>query len=150
SIPDTNFQPFTYGYQDFIITNDNYMVTQWQNIKLIAGNYILLQPNTSIQSGSTFLAQIEDCAGLNQASVQQRSMNMGISEKEVDTSQFKVYPNPTNGQHTVTFESKVSSFSIIDVTGKELMRINNNNPNETTLDLSGLASGIYFLNADGM
>src|SRR5690606_36801545 len=95
SIPDTNFRPFTYGYQDFIITNDNYMVTQWQNIKLIAGDYILLHPNTSIQSVSTFLAQIDDCAGLHQASVQQRSINTGGFEKEEGTTQFTVFRNPT-------------------------------------------------------
>lgn len=129
------------------------------NVTYQAGEFVELQPGFNTVTNAVFLAHIADCIEETFAAKKLTFTNSGKEEYSYEYEQeinqqglngFTVYPNPTNGKLTVTFESKVSSFSIIDITGKQLMTVNNNNPNEITLDLTGLAPGVYFLSADGM
>lgn len=53
---------YTYNAQDFIITEGNYEANALNNeIKLKAGNVIVLKPNTFVKKGSLYLARIENC-----------------------------------------------------------------------------------------
>lgn len=57
-----NNNNYTYNVQDFIITEGNYEVAALNNeIKMKAGNAIVLKPDTYIKKGSLYLARIEPC-----------------------------------------------------------------------------------------
>jgi gliding motility-associated-like protein len=53
---------YIYHAQNFVITDGNYEVTTLNNeIKMKAGNVIVLKPDTYIKKGSLYLARIEPC-----------------------------------------------------------------------------------------
>ncbi|MEE1899618.1 T9SS type A sorting domain-containing protein [Flavobacterium rakeshii] len=149
--PETISLAYTRSYSDYIITENNYSVSDNQNITLEANNYILMEPNTTIDSGSIFLAHIKEC-GVCETSTQARtSFNEKSSMNSLkDNKGFKVYPNPTNGIINIQFETNVNEFAIYDITGKQLMNISNTAENQAEIDLSNLAAGVYFLTADGV
>ncbi|WP_438962490.1 T9SS type A sorting domain-containing protein [Nonlabens sp.] len=60
---------------------------------------------------------------------------------------FKVFPNPSNGNFTLSWNSLDDfDYSIYDVSGKLITSRNNNSGNQHTIDLNGVAQGMYFLN----
>jgi len=66
------------------------------------------------------------------------------------TSEFKVYPNPTNGKIKLIFERiPLSGISVIidDISGKNCLK-QKVHENEVLLDLRGNAPGIYFIKTD--
>jgi len=78
--------------------------------------------------------------------------NTAIEEWKVESGELKIYPNPTRGQLQVTIadqarnELQVTSYEIFDVMGKKLLTspLSLTSP-ETTLNISHLPNGIYFL-----
>lgn len=58
-----------------------------------------------------------------------------------------VFPNPTNRFLNVILaqEAENTSFSIVDMTGKEVLSLVNSSNKQEVLDLSNLADGTYFL-----
>ena len=53
---------YVYNAQDYIVTDTNYEITNINNeIKMKAGNVILLKPDTYIKKGALYLAKIEPC-----------------------------------------------------------------------------------------
>lgn len=150
TLPDSNFPSHNYNYSDYIITTDNYSTHPYQEINMTAENYILLEPNSTIEYGTDFLAQINTCSSVPQGRPAQQTEATGNESLIKSYNGFTVYPNPTNSSVTVKFETSVGQFSIYDITGKQLINIPNNNANETQIDLSNLAAGIYLLTADRM
>jgi Leucine-rich repeat (LRR) protein len=59
-------------------------------------------------------------------------------------SSISVYPNPTNGIVTVNCNNSIKSIQLYDVQGR-LLQTNLVNENETTIDVSTKAKGVYFL-----
>jgi hypothetical protein len=57
---------------------------------------------------------------------------------------ISVYPNPTNGIVTVNSNNSIKSIQLYDVQGR-LLQTNLVNENETTIDVSTKAKGVYFL-----
>ncbi|MFK7775229.1 MAG: T9SS type A sorting domain-containing protein [Saprospiraceae bacterium] len=56
---------------------------------------------------------------------------------------FSIYPNPTNQQLNIEIENaEISQIDIIDLSGKRVKTISQNN---STLDVSNLNNGIYFI-----
>lgn len=66
---------------------------------------------------------------------------LGVSK--VETIQFKVYPNPTSDNWIINSNSKIESIILIDLLGKEVVRLSPNS-NNTTVNTTGIKSGIYF------
>lgn len=57
-----NKNNYDYNAKDYILTDDNYEVSALNNeIKMKAGNVIVLKPNSYIKKGSLYLARIEPC-----------------------------------------------------------------------------------------
>lgn len=53
---------YTYNAENVILTESNYKVSATNNeIRMKAGNTIVLKPNTFIKKGALYLARIEDC-----------------------------------------------------------------------------------------
>lgn len=72
-----------------------------------------------------------------------------LSNKEFNsTSEFSVYPNPTNGVIKVASANAINKIAIYDMLGKEVFNKNfSNTSNEVSVDLSEIKTGIYFLKA---
>lgn len=73
-----------------------------------------------------------------------------IEELGLDESQFSngisIFPNPSRGNLTISSKNQpITSVSLIDITGKRLMNIENIISQQTTLDISYLSEGIYFV-----
>ena len=72
-----------------------------------------------------------------------------LSVDEFNTNGFAVYPNPSNGLFNIkTKTPEAFSFDVYDLTGKLVLQQKNvkANHNQYQLDISGYASGVYFLN----
>ncbi len=74
-------------------------------------------------------------------------------EDEVEILGLSLYPNPTDGFTTLSFDAKDNgdvNIQIIDLTGKVVRTLNNityeTGKNSYTLDVQGLATGIYVVN----
>ncbi|MFA7273740.1 MAG: T9SS type A sorting domain-containing protein [Crocinitomicaceae bacterium] len=67
-----------------------------------------------------------------------------LSVSQQDLVDFQLYPNPTHDNLFISLPSNLMpvEYSISDNNGKEVMQIQNSN---TSIDLSNLASGMYFL-----
>lgn len=74
------------------------------------------------------------------------STTMSVKQAVVKGLQFSVYPNPVATRLTIATDglSKPAHFSIIDVTGKEVLN-RSAERERTVIDLSAYPEGIYFL-----
>ena len=61
---------------------------------------------------------------------------------------MNIYPNPATSQITIVWdEVKVDEIKITSYSGRLVKRITANSLNgEKTIDISGLSSGVYFVN----
>lgn len=59
---------------------------------------------------------------------------------------YTIFPNPTSDIIQINCNNKISSIQLFDISGKQLLLINDLNTNQTSVDLSNWGSGIYFLN----
>ncbi len=74
--------------------------------------------------------------------------NLGIDD--LNFEDVSVYPNPTNGKVTVSFNKEVNlkSFVIRDVTGRLIREEKPQTTSGITFDISTEAQGVYFLNIE--
>lgn len=73
----------------------------------------------------------------------QRFYDANLSTQTYLSNNFIVYPNPTSNVINFNSELIITSISIFDILGKEILYKNGNSNNET-IDISNLNSGIYF------
>ena len=71
--------------------------------------------------------------------------NTGINEQVSLTSLLSVYPNPAKTELNISLPVAISSVSILDMMGREVMT-NNLKSTTTKLDVSALKQGLYFVN----
>ena len=62
----------------------------------------------------------------------------------IQTNVSSVFPNPTKGQLAVKAEN-MQRIELIDLQGRKVQDVNISNQNETTIDLTELPKGIYFV-----
>ena len=74
--------------------------------------------------------------------------NLGIDD--LNFEDVSIYPNPSNGKVTVSFNKEVNlkSFVIRDVTGRLVREEKPQTTNGLTFDISTEAQGVYFLNIE--
>jgi hypothetical protein len=71
--------------------------------------------------------------------------NVGIASTTL-SNQITVYPNPTMGELRIeSLELSVKNVEIFDTFGRKILSHTENRLPQTTLDISHLPSGIYFL-----
>ena len=72
-----------------------------------------------------------------------------LAEGTVESTLFKVWPNPTHGDVTIeiskTCQSCNSSFEIYGPLGERILTRSMNGEKKTEISLQGHASGIYFI-----
>lgn len=71
----------------------------------------------------------------------------GINELTVEDNGITISPNPFTSQTTITFssEQKNTTLKVMDVVGKDILKQVMNDTKTATLDMSGYAKGIYFV-----
>ncbi|HEX4887154.1 MAG TPA: T9SS type A sorting domain-containing protein [Luteibaculaceae bacterium] len=85
---------------------------------------------------ATITVQVKNCTGIN----------------ETVANNFAVYPNPNNGQFTVSNALEdVVTYTVFDVTGKVVYQAAHDvkSDDKVQIDLSGYAKGMYTLKANG-
>ncbi len=133
---------------DYRFSNNaqDYIVKDWQWVDLTSlGNidsvYFVL---TSSDNG-TF--------GMNTPGVfcldNFNDQSVGINEFIVENN-FNFYPNPVQNILNVKSEEIITSLSIIDITGKELLNQSNFSTNTIQVDLSSLKQGVYFIRVNNV
>jgi len=70
----------------------------------------------------------------------------GISDITKDYSSIRVYPNPTTGQLRIeNYETGIKSVELFDVYGRKLLSHTANLTPQTSLNISHLPAGVYFV-----
>jgi hypothetical protein len=90
---------------------------------------------------STYI-YVPDCYGLEPDDDAQHKMSPTHLD-ELETSAKAVYPNPANGEITVSTTSKFNNINIIDITGKTVVSKSYNEENISRIDVSRLPAGVY-------
>jgi Secretion system C-terminal sorting domain len=74
-----------------------------------------------------------------------------VKSRTMPTKQsLNVYPNPVNDVLTITGAQNIGAFTITDLYGKVLITYENTQKaDEVTINVSGLATGVYMLSSDG-
>ncbi len=62
---------------------------------------------------------------------------------------ISINPNPTTGHLNITGNIGNSEIGVYSLLGEEVIKTRNGSSNKTELDISGAASGVYFLKIDG-
>jgi hypothetical protein len=118
------------------------------------GNYEFLFDYKGLSSDGDYIFQFlcyqDNSFGLKQFSNKSCTYDnpSGIAETENTDGSVILYPNPAPSQVTLEFNSplKEGSYKLMDVSGKELeINVSAINDSKSSLDLSQLQSGIYFL-----
>lgn len=112
---------------DFTFTGINTSVENWFSVRALGPN------------GAQSLRAIAILQAIGNI-----NCNVGISEEE--SPMVNVFPNPTNGEITITMRSgKLEQISLMNAVGQELESRKNLSTETYVLDLSGFADGFYFL-----
>lgn len=70
---------------------------------------------------------------------------VGVEEADL-SAQLQVYPNPASTNINVTFPATTSAtVDLYDVTGQKMLTHSINGLNKTSVDISGVSSGVYIL-----
>lgn len=72
--------------------------------------------------------------------------NLSISENDLTSNEIIIYPNPAQDRVHITAQNNIGIVSIYSILGEAL--ITQNIENEGDIDISNLASGIYFLKSE--
>ena len=71
----------------------------------------------------------------------------GINNVNTNQSDLVLYPNPASGIINLTSSQEISGYKIFTPQGEEVSARESINTKQVTIDLGGLAKGIYFLQA---
>ncbi len=75
--------------------------------------------------------------------------NTTLSVDQLDTADFKVFPNPSSDQWNVFSNANVDSVILYDILGKQVMTLSPNS-NKVAIDGSSLNPGMYFAKINGV
>lgn len=140
--------------EDEIIMS-NSTVETGASLILTAGYKISILPTSHIQSGSYFLATIDQNG--NYCSNYKNLLNVGDPASEVQVTDvlvekellFRIYPNPTSGKFSIEFlnpdDSMLTSVEIISLLGERIMQLEHFALNGYQFDLSKCQPGLYLI-----
>lgn len=145
--PETNTD-FVYNVGNDIITEAHYSISNDKRIVMNAGNSITLLPDTDIQA-KEYTAKIVPC---NRGSTSREAfarnldqtnmvLNLDVKERKVLDAKIAIYPNPVSDVLNIKTDSKINAVSVIDLTGKKINVIFNNNK----VDVRKFPAGAYLI-----
>lgn len=149
-----------------IFVDDDFTITENQQLELIANNEISISPNFFPDFGSDFSAYInpEICVNSNLSTgnnvliekhedfleiVTDNTLQDSVSEENLELTKFEIinYPNPTSSIFTIETPNFISNCSIYisDFKGNILF-FKNDNSRSYKFDLSQYSQGLYYVN----
>jgi hypothetical protein len=113
---------YTIATKSFIVESEGYA-------KLMAGKRIELNPGFRVEYMGGFSATVQEI----------------IPVVEPATSLFAVFPNPTDGQLTITSSQNIDAVRLIDMNGLAIMEQTGISSTDFSMDISTAKSGLYIL-----
>lgn len=107
----------------------------------------VLPSSTVLQNNATYYASqtVNNCESRNvQSSRLAVTVHLTLANQAFDNRVISVYPNPANDLLNVVFADKLQSVQIYNTIGQSVME-KYPNKEETSIDISGLQAGIYFV-----
>ncbi|MBW8524024.1 T9SS type A sorting domain-containing protein [Chryseobacterium chendengshani] len=156
SNPETNVN-HTYQASDYIETNGAYEVSVAnKNISMKAGKSVFLNTGTFITTGSnySYLAKIENCSSTKTLSDEKDKvkienfrknihLKISLDKETVNSSDLRIYPNPTTDFLTIVTTAEISNISVSDLVGR---KFNATFTLDKKVDVRSLPSGVYIIN----
>ncbi|WP_339886965.1 zinc-dependent metalloprotease [uncultured Flavobacterium sp.] len=111
--------------------------------------------HTPTESG-VYMCNLNDGEGCHtvEGSVQSNSISVtvlpqpcNLAMDTFDISGLNYYPNPVKNKLTISAKELISTINVYTVVGQKIMSLNINS-DTTTIDLSNLSSGTYFINIE--
>ena len=98
---------------------------------------------TPTENGTYFtIVTLESCASQPSNSIEIDELSIGGNA--IRDGHFTIFPNPVNEQLTIKNEALLMNRVIlIDVLGKEVINMQQNNVNEATINVAKIAAGVY-------
>ncbi|HOZ75138.1 MAG TPA: T9SS type A sorting domain-containing protein [Flavobacterium sp.] len=125
------------------------LMVNGQNItwydQAIQGNQ--LPSTTVLQNNATYYSSqtINNCESRNvQSSRLAVTVQLVLANQGFDKRAIAVYPNPANDRLNIAFADSLQSIAIVNTIG-QMVATYQPNKKETSLDISGLQAGIYFV-----
>ena len=106
--------------------------------------------NQGLIPGISYDAYIQtDCGGNNNISdfvghVTFTTTALGVND--IDVTTFVFAPNPADGDVSIVSTTEITTLQIVNMLGQNVLSMTPNSK-EFTIDVSGLSSGAYFINA---
>lgn len=126
-------------------TGQNVTVNSGNIVSFTAQNKIVLNPGFMANLGAKFTAQIGTfpCPLFRRIEIEaDEQIELPIEEVRVSA----LYPNPTTGLLTLQHPQTIAQMEAFDIFGRGVA-LTNPNSNTATIDLSGMAAGIYLIRA---
>ena len=121
--------------------------TDWNKVYPIGDHNLAIKNNGTLWSwGYNSYGQLGDGTTINRNTlvpITCPNTNLGIDEPTAFYS-LKAYPNPVKDSLTIAFEQGISTISIYNLVGQEVIA-KVINANETTIDVAALPSGTYLV-----
>lgn len=125
------------------------MMGQWVSLDLLLDNFVAASDPANLDRAdiAQIVITLARADGNEPVEVFFDNMyfhkNTVLSNDEFSKNTFKAYPNPTQDSWTLKGDSQIQNIRVIDILGKEVMRLSPNNE-EAMINGTGLNSGIYF------
>lgn len=128
---------------NWIKTNNNFSLLNNQVLKLNAGDYIELLPNSVFETNQLFEAQIYDYC----ANPSDRIANALIDDVEISKKSLSIYPNPSSSFIEILLKNSTFNKVLINsIDGKTVLDKNIENSESFQVDVSNYANGLYIVN----
>lgn len=116
--------------------------------KIAAGGYHVLVKNSDgfiRVTGGNVVGQLGDGTNVDKSTFAFISCYPStLSNEDFALNEFKVYPNPVKDILNVSFDKEITTVSICNVLGQEVL-LKSINSNETSIDVANLSAGTYLV-----
>ncbi|MFH0756955.1 MAG: T9SS type A sorting domain-containing protein [Bacteroidota bacterium] len=69
----------------------------------------------------------------------------GLIDNKVNSINFSIYPNPVRESLNINCASGISTVSLVNIVGQEVLKTNNFGDNNMNVNMSGLEKGLYII-----
>lgn len=139
---------------NFDNNHNSYIINSGASVHIQAGNEVVLSDGFYATEGSDFLAEITSSNstrganndGSNDILSYEYETISSLSHSNESLYGIAIYPNPTDGLFNISFnnpEELMKQIMIINHQGSVV--VNKDNPNNNTIDMNNLSSGLYVI-----
>lgn len=129
---------------DIVVTGTTTGIITWYatEANALAGENAI-PAGTPITAGTYYATQTVD--GCASAMVLAVTVEVVLGTQNFDTHSFTYYPNPVSNVLTISYSSEITSVSVVNLLGQQILTAQPNSTN-AAIDLTHIASGTYLVN----